>query len=75
VQVGSQESPGLVFGGQIDLQETAAELAGSFPTVLAAEAGLVAGAANRGDISQEAEESGTEEVPIFGAGGEEGAKG
>ena len=64
----------LLFGGEVDFEETATELAGGFPTDLAAEARFVAGGANRGKVFQEAKEDGAKKVPIFGAHGKERAK-
>src|SRR5207249_903964 len=64
----------LFFGGEVDFEETATELAGGFPTDLAAEAGFVAGGASRGKIFQETKENGAKEVPIFGAHGKERAE-
>ena len=50
-----------------------AEMSGGFPTDLAAEAGGVAGAAEVGK-GKEGEEGGFEEVPVVGAGGQEGGE-
>jgi hypothetical protein len=47
---------------------------GGFPADLAPEAGLVASGANAREFFEEEEEDGFEEVPIFGAAGEEGAE-
>jgi hypothetical protein len=41
---------------------------------LAAEAGFIAGAAEAGELLEEEEEDSFEELPIIGAGGEEGAE-
>jgi hypothetical protein len=49
-------------------------LLGGFPTDLAAEAGFVAGGADAREFLQEEEENGFEEIPVFGAAGEEGAE-
>ena len=62
------------FGGKIDFKEAAAEAGGGFPTDLATEARFVASGLDGGQVLQEAREDGGEEVPVFGAGGEEGAE-
>ena len=64
----------MLTGGEIDFQEFAAELAGGFPADLAAEAGFIAGGAEVAEFAEEKEKGGFEEVPIFGAGGEERAQ-
>ena len=64
----------MFFRGEIDFEETAGELAGGFPTNLAAEAGFVAIALNVAKIFQEIEEDSFEEVPIFSSDGKKAAE-
>ena len=64
----------MLFGAEIDGDEAGAETLGGFPADLATEAGFVAGSAEGAEAGEEAEEDGFEEVPVFGAAGEEGAK-
>ena len=45
---------------------------GGFPADLAAEAGLIAGGLDARQVLEEIEQNGFEEVPVFGATGEEG---
>src|SRR5215470_2229902 len=47
---------------------------GGFPANLTAEPGLVAGGLNVRNIVEEVEEDGSDEVPVFGATGEECAE-
>ena len=46
----------MLFRGEVDLQETAAELFGGFPADLAAQAGLIAGGLDAGQALQEIEQ-------------------
>ncbi len=65
----------VVFGGgEIDLEEIGTEVGSSFPADLAAKAAFIARTADGTEVLQEKEESGFEEVPIFSAGAEQGAK-
>src|ERR1043165_2764167 len=68
------EAQVVLFGGKIDRGETAAEMAGSLPTDLAAHAGFIARALNRAEFAEEREEDGFKEIPIFGPAGEEAAQ-
>jgi hypothetical protein len=68
------EAEVLLFPGEIDSEKTAAKAAGSFPTDLTAEAGFIACAVKFWKFSQEEEKDSFEEVPIFGASGEESAE-
>ena len=68
------EAEVVFFGGEIDFGEAAAESGGGFPTDLASEAGLIARGVDILQVVQEVKENGFEEVPIFGAGGEEGTE-
>ena len=68
------EAEVLLLTGEIDFEEAAAELAGGFPTDLAAETGFVASSVEPGKPFQEKEKNRFEEVPIFGASGEERAE-
>jgi hypothetical protein len=72
--VHEDEAEVMFGGGEIDFKEARAEAGGGFPTDLAAEAGFIAGAADGVEVFEEEKESGFEEMPIFGAGGEEGAE-
>src|SRR5258707_15716872 len=47
---------------------------GGFPTDLAAEAGLIARRLDTVNVLEEVEQDALEEIPIFGAGGEQGAQ-
>ena len=67
----SARSRGRVFGGEVHFFELVGPLAGGFPTDLATEAGFVASGTNVLEFPEEMEEDGFEEVPVFGAGGEE----
>ena len=49
-------------------------MAGGFPADLAAEAGFVASGLNVLEQAKEVEEHGFEEMPVFGAAGEESAE-
>lgn len=65
----------VMFGrGEIDFEEARAEARGGFPADLAAEAGFVAGAFAGTEFIEKEEECGFEEMPVFGACGEEGAE-
>jgi hypothetical protein len=64
----------VLLRGEIDLEEATAELAGGFPTDLAAQARLVASGLEVGQ-GQEMEQDGFDEMPVLGAAGEEGAEG
>ena len=68
------ESEVLFFGGEVYFEETTAEFAGGFPADLASEAGFITGALDVAELLHEVEEDGFEEVPVFGAAGEEGAE-
>ena len=57
---------------EIDFDETRGEALGGFPTDLASEARLVGGGNKIGKVFHEIEESGFQEVPIFGSSAEEG---
>ena len=64
----------VLFGGEVDRGEAIAEAASGFPADLLAETGLVAGGLDGLEVLQEIEEDGFEEMPIFGADGEESAQ-
>src|SRR6266446_8464577 len=64
----------MLFGSEIDLEETAGELAGGFPTNLATEAGFVASTLNGVEVAEKIEEDGFEEVPIFGSDGKKASE-
>ena len=68
------EAEVMFFGREIDGSESATEILGGIPADLAAEAGLVAGGFEAFDFAQEAGQDGVEEIPVFGAAGEEGAE-
>jgi len=68
------EAEVVFFAGEIDGSEAARETFASVPTDLLAEAGAVAGGLETAEGAQEGEEDGGEQVPVFGAGGEEGAE-
>ena len=72
--VHESEADGGFVGGEIEGAKFAAEFARGFPADLAAQAGFVAAALNAGEVAQESEEDGFDEVPIFGATGEEGSE-
>ena len=59
---------------ELDLNELAAETVGGFPTDLAAETTGIASSLDRTELGEKFEEDGLEEVPVFGATGEEGAE-
>jgi hypothetical protein len=59
------------FGAEIDRAEAAGELLRSFPANLATEASLVAARMTGAEATHEGEKDGLDEVPIFGATGEE----
>ena len=61
----------VLFGAEVDAGEFVAETIGSFPTDLFAEAGVVAGGFEVAKFFEEVEEDGLDEVPVFGAAGEE----
>ena len=60
----------VLFGSEIDFEETAGELGRGFPANLAAEARLVASTLNRVDAAKKMEKYGFNEVPVFGSDGE-----
>jgi len=64
----------MFFGGEVDGGEFAAATVGGVPTDVSAEAGGVTGGLKIADVAEEFEEDGFEEVPVFGATGEESAK-
>ncbi len=64
----------MFFSGEIDFEETAGELAGSFPANLAAEAGFVASALNRVEVAEKIKEDRFKEVPIFGSDGKKASE-
>src|SRR5439155_2578795 len=68
------EAEVMLFGGEIHFHESARVMLSGLPTNLAAEAGLVAGGLKVGEVFQEMEQDGFEEVPVFGAAGEKGAE-
>jgi hypothetical protein len=61
----------VLLGGEIDASEPARELMGCVPADLASQAGLVSGRLEAGEMAEEKEESGAEEVPIVGTASEE----
>src|SRR6185436_8061134 len=63
----------VLFAGEVDPGKEAAELTGSLPANLFAKTGFVARGFDGSEHAQEIEEDGGEEMPIFGAAGEEGA--
>jgi len=68
------ETEVMFFGGKVDRVEPAAEMAGGIPTNLAAKAGGIAGSLDGLKLTEELEEDGLEEIPIFGAARKESAK-
>ena len=64
----------MLSATEIDGGETSAEMIGGTPTDLAAHPGFIARPLNRRKFAQECEQNGFEEIPIFRAAGEEGAK-
>jgi hypothetical protein len=72
--VHESEAEVMFSGGEVDFLEGPGELAGGFPADLAAEAGFVTGGFEVSQVLEEIEEDGFEEVPVFGAGGEEGTE-
>ena len=64
----------MFFGGEVHFEETAGVVLGGFPTDLAAEAGFVTGSLDVGQVLEKIEKDRFEEMPIFGAAGEEGAQ-
>jgi len=68
------EAEVVFFCAEVDLEEAAGEMLGGFPAYLAAESGLVAGGLEVVEVLEEEEEDGFEEMPVFGASGEEGAE-
>src|SRR5439155_25022200 len=69
------EAEVVFFGGKVDFEEAAAELAGGLPANLAANAGFVTCGVDGFEFAHEMEQSGFEEVQIFCASGEESAEG
>ena len=68
------EAEVLFFCAEVYFGKFVGVLLSSFPADLAAEAGFVAGGADAGDVLEEEEEDGFDEVPVFGAAGEESAE-
>jgi len=64
----------VLFAGEVDPGKKAAELTGCLPANLFAKTGFVARGFDGSEHAQEIEEDGGEEMPIFGAAGEEGAQ-
>jgi len=64
----------VLFAGKVHLGKEAAELAGGLPADLFAETSFVACGFDRFEHAQEIEEDAGEEMPIFGATGEQGAQ-
>src|SRR5436190_2817395 len=60
-----------LFGAEVDGDETAPEMAGGIPTDLAAQSGGIARTFNITQFGEEFEQDRPEEMPIFGAAGEE----
>jgi len=60
--------------GEVDFLEAVGALVGGFPANLTAESGLVAGSLDAGNVVEEVKEDGSDEVPVFGATGEECAE-
>ena len=57
----------MLFGGEINFEETAGELAGGFLANLATQAGFVARSLNRAKFTEEFEKNRFEKIPIFSA--------
>jgi hypothetical protein len=72
--VHESEAEVAFFGREIYSEEAGTEAGGGFPADLAAEAGFIAGAGEGGQTLEEEKENGFEELPIIGAGGEQGAQ-
>src|SRR5262245_18971971 len=68
------ETEVVLFGGEVHFEKAAREFFGGFPADLATETGFVPGGTDTTEIVEEEIQDGFEEVPIFGAGGEEGAE-
>src|SRR5207245_10353484 len=68
------EAEVVFFSREVHLGKETAKLTGCFPANLFAETGFVASRFERFQQAQEIEEDGLEEMPIFGAAGEEGAE-
>ena len=68
------EAQVLLFCGEVYLGEFVRVLLGSFPTDLTSEAGFVACRLEAREFFEEEEEDGFDEVPVFGATGEESTK-
>ncbi len=64
----------VLFAGEIDGGKFAAVLLAGFPADLAAKAGLVAGSPNVAKLTHKGIKNGLDEIPIFGATGEESAE-
>ena len=64
----------VLFAGEIDGGKFAAVLLAGFPADLAAKAGLVAGSLNVAKLTHKCIKDGLDEIPIFGATGEESAE-
>lgn len=72
--VHQREAKVVLFGGEIDFEETAGEQGGGFPADLAAETGFLASALNRVDVAKEVEKNGFNEMPILGSYGKKSAQ-
>ena len=64
----------VLFAGEIDGGKFAAVLLAGFPADLAAKAGLVAGSPDVAKLTHKGVKNGLDEIPIFGATGEESAE-
>src|SRR5258706_9148101 len=70
--VHEREADCVFLGGEIDGGKDTAELLRRFPTDLTAQTGFVAAGLNGMKAAKECEENRLDEMPIFGATGEEG---
>jgi len=68
------EAEVLLFAAEVDFGKFVRELLGGFPTDLPAQPGFVACGANAREFFEEEEEDGFDEVPVFSATSEQGAK-
>src|SRR5207248_1417689 len=64
----------MFFAGEIDGGKSAAAVLTGFPADLAAKAGRVASGLHVAEFAEELEKNGFDEIPIFGAAGEETAE-
>ena len=72
--VHESEAEVVFFAGEIDGGKFATVLLAGFPADLAAKAGLVAGSLNVTKLTHKCIKNGLDEIPIFGATGEESAE-